>query len=268
MRLAIRRSGPFLVAAAAVAAPAAAQEAPPRNFLAIGAAAAPDYLGSADYEAVPLILGNVALGPTRLELEGLGARLDVSDLLLDGGRFDFGPALRYQPGRDDVENRAVSRLPDVDDAIELGGFLRFGGPLGIYTADEGFIRLDVLADVADGHGGVIGTLSGEYTVRPVPRLGLSGLVSTSVVSDDYAGAFFSVSDRGAAASGLDAFDAEGGFRDVSGAVIATWSFTRSWGVVGIARVSQLVGDAADSPVVDDEGDATQLFGGLALSYAF
>jgi outer membrane scaffolding protein for murein synthesis (MipA/OmpV family) len=44
--------------------------------------------------------------------------------------------------------------------------------------------------------------------------------------------------------------------------------TRSWGVVGIARVGRLVGDAADSPVVDAAGDATQFFGGLAISYAF
>jgi outer membrane scaffolding protein for murein synthesis (MipA/OmpV family) len=248
--------------------PAAAQEPPPRNFIALGPAIAPDYLGSKDYEAVPLLLGNVEVGPTRLELEGFGARLDVSGLVSEGGRFDYGPALRYQPGRDDVDNREVRALPDVDDSVEIGGFLRFGGPLGLYTADEGFLRLDVLADVADGHGGVIGTISGEYTFRPDPRLGLSGLVSTSLASDDYADAFFSVSDRGAAASGLGPFDADGGVRDVSAAVIATWAFSREWGLVAVGRVTQLVGDAADSPVVDDAGDATQVFGGLALSYAF
>jgi outer membrane protein len=257
-----------LLAAASISAPVGAQEPLPRNFLAIGPAIAPDYLGSSDYEAVPLVLGAVELGPTRLELEGVGARLDVSELLFDTPHFDFGPVLRYQPGRDDVDDDRVARLPEVDDAVEIGGFLRLGGPLSVYTADEGFIRLDVLADVADGHGGVIGTLSAEYTLRPVPRFGLTGLVSTSVVSGDYADAFFSVNDAGAAASGLQAFDAGGGFRDVSAAVIGTWAVTRSWGVVGIARISQLVGDAAESPVVDDAGDATQVFGGVAISYAF
>jgi outer membrane scaffolding protein for murein synthesis (MipA/OmpV family) len=270
-----RRCGSFLLHAGAVVLamalavkPAAAQEAPPRNFVALGPAVAPDFLGSKDYEAVPLLLGNVELGSSRLELEGFGARLDVSGFVSEGGRFDYGPALRYQPGRDDVDDRQVGALPDVDDSVELGGFLRFGGPLGVYTADEGFLRLDVLADVADGHGGVIGTISGEYTVRPDPRLGLSGLVSTSVASDDYADAFFSISDQGAAASGFRPFDADGGVRDVSAAVIATWAFSREWGVVAVGRVTRLVGDAADSPVVDEGGDATQLFGGLALSYAF
>jgi outer membrane protein len=261
-------AGAAVLATALTGGPAAAQEAPPRNFVALGPAVAPDYPGSDAYEAVPLLLGNVEIGPTRLELEGLGARLDVSGLISEAGRFDYGPALRYQPGRDDVDDRQVRALPDVEDSIEIGGFLRFGGPLGVYTTDEGFLRLDVLADVADGHGGVIGTISGEYTVRPDPRLGLSGLVSTSVASDDYADAFFSVGDRAAAASGLGPFDADGGVRDVSAAVIATWAFSREWGLVAVGRVTRLVGDAADSPVVDDAGDATQLFGGLALSYAF
>lgn len=263
-----RLAAALAAALAPAALPAAAQEPPPRNFIAIGPALTPDHQGSSDYEAGVFVTGNVFLGPARLELDGVGARLDVSSLLPVLPGLDYGPALRFQPGRSDVENAQVDALPEVDDAVELGGFLRYGAPLGVFSADQGFVRLDVLADVADGHGGVIATLVGDYTLRPIPRLGLSGLVSTSIVSDDYADSYFSVTGAGAAASGLSAYQAGGGVRDVSAAVVATWAFTPAWGVVGVARVSRLLGDAADSPIVKDAGDANQFILGGALSYAF
>jgi len=260
-----RRLAALLLAAAT---PAAAQEASLRNFIAVGPALTPDYQGSSDYKAGVFVTGNIELGPTRLEIDGLGARLDVSGALPVLNGLDYGPAVRFQPGRSDVDNAQVDRLEDVDDAVEIGGFIRFGAPLGVFSADQGFVRLDVLADVADGHGGVIATLVGDYTIRPIPRLGLSALVSTSVISDDYADSLFSVSSVGAAASGLSAYEAGGGIRDVSAAVVGTWAFTPAWGVVGVARISRLVGDAADSPIVDDAGDANQFVVGAALSYAF
>ena len=38
--------------------------------------------------------------------------------------------------------------------------------------------------------------------------------------------------------------------------------------MGILRYTRLVGDAEDSPVVDDEGDENQFFGGVLVKYSF
>jgi outer membrane protein len=48
----------------------------------------------------------------------------------------------------------------------------------------------------------------------------------------------------------------------------TYSFASGFSITGLASVTQLLGDASDSPVTDDEGSATQLLGGAILNYNF
>ncbi|MEM9442430.1 MAG: MipA/OmpV family protein [Pseudomonadota bacterium] len=43
---------------------------------------------------------------------------------------------------------------------------------------------------------------------------------------------------------------------------------RRWGLTGILSYKRLIDDAADSPIVDDVGNANQIFGGAALTYSF
>jgi outer membrane scaffolding protein for murein synthesis (MipA/OmpV family) len=39
-------------------------------------------------------------------------------------------------------------------------------------------------------------------------------------------------------------------------------------LTGLAAYSRLLGDAEDSPIVDDRGSANQLLGGVLLNYTF
>ena len=244
--------------------PEADREAGLNGFVAIGLGVAPDYEGSDDYELIPIPVARLTYRGVGLEIEGLGGRVDVSPF----DRIGFGPAFNYRMGRDDVDDDRVDALEDVDDAVEVGGFLRFGQPVGLASADEAVIRLDVLADVADGHSGILASASAAYTFRPIDDLGLTAGVSTSWMSEDYADAFFSVTPGGAAASGLPAFDADAGLRDVGLNLAATYALTERWGLIATGSTTFLLGDAADSPVVDDAGSSVQFFGGLSISYSF
>ena len=234
------------------------------GFVAVGVGVAPDYEGSNDYQIVPLPIARVGYGNVALELEGLGGRLDISPF--EG--FGFGPTFNFRPGRDDVEDDRVDALEDVDDAVEIGGFIRYGQPVGLTSRDEAVVRLEALFDVADGHSGIVATLSAGYTFRPIDDLGLTIGTSARWVSDDYADAYFSVSPIGAAASGLAPFNADGGITDVGLNLAATYALTDRWGLLATGGTSFLLGDAADSPVVDDAGSATQFFGGVALTFSF
>ncbi len=49
---------------------------------------------------------------------------------------------------------------------------------------------------------------------------------------------------------------------------ASYQWTEHWGVTGMIGVTRLVGDAADSPIVDDAGSATQGVAALGISYRF
>ncbi len=100
--------------------------------------AAPDYEGSDDYEAVPILLARIGFGEQSIELRGTLLKAT----LLTGGVFSAGPVIDYRGERDDVDENAVDDLDNVDAAVELGGFI------GFYS--QGFLgNVTALQDVAD-----------------------------------------------------------------------------------------------------------------------
>ena len=48
----------------------------------------------------------------------------------------------------------------------------------------------------------------------------------------------------------------------------SYYLTRQWSVTGLVGVARLTGDAEDSPIVDDLGDATQWRAGAFINYHF
>ena len=225
--------------------------------LGAGVGAAPDYEGSEDYEAVPLLLARAAQGNRFIELFGTSLRAN----LVNSPTFSAGPVLTYRGERDDVESGAVDDLDDVDAAIELGGFVgfNFGGWVGSVTLTQ---------DVNDGHDGMLLALLGGYKATLGPALSLTTSVSTTYADSDYMESYFSVDGSESAASGLDEFDADAGIKDAGISLRLAWAPRSGWGVTSIASYTRLLNEAEDSPVVEDAGDANQLFGGVALTYAF
>ncbi|MGI9491564.1 MAG: MipA/OmpV family protein [Geminicoccaceae bacterium] len=255
-------SSPWLGLAAAAMAlsvmvPSIAQAQQWEFSLGAGVGAAPDYEGSNDYEAVPLLLARAEKGNRFVELFGTTLRAN----LINSPTFTAGPVLNYRFERDDVESNAVDRLDDVDEAIELGGFVGL-------SAGGWFGRVTLTQDVNDGHDGLLLALLGGYTTSLAPSWTLSTSVSTTYADDDYMDSYFSIDAGDSAASGLDEFDADAGFKDAGVSLRLAWGQGAGWGVTSIASYTRLLDDAEDSPVVDDAGDANQLFGGVALTYAF
>ena len=80
--------------------------------------------------------------------------------------------------------------------------------------------------------------------------------------------FFGVRSRDSAQSGLAAFDADAGFRDVRLTLGVVVPITEHWLVGAGVMFMRLVGDAADSPIVDDAGSPNQISGGLGAAYAW
>jgi outer membrane protein len=80
--------------------------------------------------------------------------------------------------------------------------------------------------------------------------------------------YFSVDRGDAIRSGLSTYDADSGFKDFSLGVVLQHGFARNWSVIGVLKYTRLLGDAADSPVVDDAGSANQLLTGAFVNYSF
>jgi outer membrane scaffolding protein for murein synthesis (MipA/OmpV family) len=231
-----------------------------------GAAIVPDYEGSEDYEWVPIGMFRVDLKResfidlTGAKGSGRAARLRynvVADSLLL-----FGPMIQFRRGRGNVENDQVDAMKNIDDSLELGGFFGFD--------EQGWYGgIAVAADVSDGYNGVFaeGTLGYKRALTPWLTAGTNAVLTWG--SDGYMKTFFGVTASDSAKSGLEEYDVDSDFKDAGGQVFAQVSLPgiEGLGLLGVFSYYRLMDKAGDSPVVDEAGDADQLFGGLMLTYS-
>jgi outer membrane protein len=236
------------------------------NFVAAAIGWVPDYLGSDDYMIGGAPAGIIKFGDTERYV-----RLVVTDInvnLIDSKSWSFGPAINWRFGRSNVDDNVVDRMKDIDGTVEMGAF---GGWRWI---DEGDPRqrfsvgTEALFDVGSEHDGYTISASVRY-FQPVARpLTLSIGASLTYGNGDYMDTYFGVSGADAARSGLSPFKAGSGLRDVRVPLMAIFSFSQNWHVSGGVIYSRLLGDAADSPVVDDRGSKDQFFTGVGIAYAW
>ena len=239
----------------------------PSRSLTIGAGAAivPDFEGSEDYEVIPIVPFNYEQNGFSLRARGLGVEAD----LVPSRAIDAGPLIRYDGGRDDVENDAVDALPEVDGALELGGFFQANLPVAVLGSGDPsvlFSRVSFAQDVTDGHEGY--EIEGSIGVfRPFSDR-VTGILnlSTTYASEDYMDSFFSVTAAGSAASGLSVFDADAGFKDVGLMGIVNYKLNERWTANLIGGYTRLIGDAEDSSIVSEAGSEDQFFAGFAFNY--
>ena len=255
-------SGCLLLSAPAASAQAEAPSSPPQNVIAIGAGIMPEHTGSDESVILPVAFGQVQIGRAQIELGGLGLRANLSP----DSRFSVGPVIGARLPRDDADG-AVGRLPELDVAVEAGGFIgyQFGGS----GSGRGPISTDlsIVHDVSGVHDGLLATAAARYGLIRQRNMSLSIDTQITWASEDYMQTYFGVTDRDAAQSGLDTFRPDAGFRDIGAGFTAGYWFGPSLGVIGRAGVSYLVGDPADSPVVDD-GSRWQPVAALTLAYRY
>jgi MipA family protein len=256
-----------LVSAAPLSSDASAETASTYSGYIIGGViSVPEYEGSSDATVVPLIAGELRLGNNRYAAwDGVSGRIN----LLNNDRFEFGPAINITLGRDkDIESLKIRRLGEIDTAVELGAFAAYNIPSGFREGDMIRLSGQVLSDVSDVHEGVVGDLTASYRTRFGDKLGVSFYNSVSFANDAYADTYFSVTRAGALATGLKATTVEGGVKDVSFGVTATYDLSERWSLFAMTKYSRLLGDFADSPIVDLEGDDNQFSVGLGIGWKF
>jgi MipA family protein len=175
---------------------------------------------------------------------------DLRLRLLKSGGLELGALGGYRFGRDadDVLSATGLVTDDVDGGLVLGAFATYRtGPLALSLSYHHQVT-------GDDTGGLV-RLALEHTLKVNSAIKLTTGVGTNYATQDYMTAFFSTG----------AFDAEAGFKDVYVSATASIDLSDRWTLHLIGRYAHLIGDAADSPIVETE---SQLYGGLALSYKF
>lgn len=224
----------------------------------LGIGAAPDYEGSEDYQAVPIPYLSVGWS-NHMSINWLGNKAKFN--LIPSAFWRGGVIGEYIAKRGDVENDRVDDLQNVDAALMLGGF--FGFQYNHWSAS-----IEAMQDMADGNDGAIIRLNGGYTIPLDQTWTLSLGAFTTWADDDYMEAYFEIDAADSARSGLKQYDADADFKDVGLNAMMTYKPWEHWGFMGLLSYKRLLGDAADSPVVDDEGDENQYTAGVLLFYRF
>lgn len=244
--------------------PAAGQEEGWNGYVALGAVAVPDYEGSSDYEPAPLFAGKAGYDSYYLELRGMELRANVSPL----SGWEFGPVIGVRGGRDDVKNDRVDRLREIDDVVEAGGFVKASLHGLVDPSDQLSFGFEVKTAISGDEDGTTLSFGPSYSFSPMERLRLGFGLSATFADSDYVDTYFGIDAADAGRSGLRAFDGEGGLKDIGMSLNASYQLSEHWGIMGFAGYTQLVGDAADSPIVDDEGSAGQAIVGIGAMYRF
>jgi outer membrane scaffolding protein for murein synthesis (MipA/OmpV family) len=276
-----RLSGAILVASAAFAMPAAAQEEDHNSLtIGVGVAAVPTYEGSDDYRVLPLpqLRGKVA--DRSFWTRGPALYVDaLPDTDSEGWDIELGPVVgaRFdRSSRKAINDRQVEALGKRDVAIEVGGFVGFG-KTGVITSayDNLSARVAVTKDVAGAHDSIIVTPQIEY-FTPLSTRSFVGLgLSADYVGKKFGRYYFDVTPAGSAASGLPVYSRAGdkaGFRRMTASLAGGYSLSgdlrRGWALFGVVGYSRMLGRYADSPVVAIAGSRNQWIGALGVGYTF
>lgn len=220
----------------------------------------PKYEGSKEYEVfgAPLIFPAGFGDNSRVKVKGLD---HVQFRLFDIQGFEFGPLAGYRTGRDEEDGDRLRGLGDIDGGLVIGGYAAYR--FGAFTAQASYHH-EVTGD--DETGGLV-KLGLEAVAQVAPNVKLTGGIGTTFADSDYMQSFFRVTAAQSARSqaGLAQYDTDAGIKDVNFSLTTDVAFAQRWNLKLIGRYSRLVGDAADSPVIETED---QFFGGAALTYRF
>ena len=199
-------------------------------------------------------------------LEGVGFNL------LNQNGFRAGPIAKYDFGRDEEgsnplgfgnDSDDLKGLGDVDGTVELGGFFE-------YTFRQFSAKVELRQGVG-GHEGLVGEVEVKYnnTFSAFGRPFYYSLgPEISFADENYNSAFFDVSAGQSAASGLSQYDAGAGINTVGFHAALVVPVTEKVSLIGFGGVDQLVGDIADSSLVQERGSETQGVFGVMLNYRF
>lgn len=176
--------------------------------------------------------------------------------------FSVGPVARFSRGRDEDDSDALNGLGDIDDSIRVGGFLevRSGGWSADVTA--------VSQDAGEAGDGLLVALRSGYTADVGDQFSVTPGVFANWGDDDYMQGYYGVRAAQSARSGIAQFNAGSGFKDVGLSLRGNYTYSNNVLIRGEVGYQRLLGDAADSPIVDGRGSRDQFRALLGVAYKF
>jgi outer membrane protein len=216
-----------------------------------GAIIAPKFEGAKDVKVIPVPLFKARFAD-RVNVDPLGVSVEV----LQTESFTLAARGGYELGRDDGDDRHLRGLGDVNAGGVVGATAAYAlGPVKFTAA---------LDKTVGGSEGLLAIVGAEATGVFGPVI-LSAAASATWADDNHMEAYFGVTRRQSARSGLSRYQAEAGIKRVDVQASATYLIDEHWLLRGQAGLGYLVGDAKDSPIVEKKAQPSAM---LMVGYRF
>ncbi|WP_170168823.1 MipA/OmpV family protein [Rhodovulum iodosum] len=204
----------------------------------LGGIVAPEYFGSEDYEAG--VTGGFEFGHLRI------GKLEFGDPDPNAVAMGLRPrgSFRLIGPRNDSDYSELAGLDDVDLSVELGG--------GIGYQTNGFLAFADVRYGVIGHESWVAEVGADAIFRPTTELTLTVGPRALWGSDSYTSTYFGVSPAEASSSAFSAYSPGEGLVGAGIEFGATYQFTPEWSLDGTVTWERLMGDAADSPIVQSD----------------
>ncbi|MBY5775417.1 MipA/OmpV family protein [Rhizobium leguminosarum] len=216
-----------------------------------GAMYAPKFEGSDEFEVRPIPVISARIGD-RVGIDPTGVTVDV----LQSNGFTLSIKGGYEVGRSEDDSDHLRGLGDVDAGGVIGGKLSYQlGPAEFYASIDKTIG---------GSDGLLGKFGANVSQR-YDRFILSAGASATLADDNHMESYFGVTSEQSARSGLRQYDAGAGLKRFDIEASVTYMATEHSLIRGQAGVGFLTGDAADSPIVQDDVQPSAM---LMVGYKF
>lgn len=216
-----------------------------------GALIAPKFEGSDEFKVWPIPFVSATFGD-RVAVDPRGVTLNVYET----HGLSLGARVGYDLGRQDDDSDHLKGLGDIDAGGVVGATIAYK-----LSAFEFYTSVDKIIGGSDGLQVEVGA-NASHTYN---QFIFSSGVSATWADKNYMSTYFGVTPRQSVASGLAAYEAGAGFKRVDFQASVTYMATDHWMVRAQGGVGYLLGDAADSPIVQEK---LQPFGMLTVGYKF
>ncbi|HEY5791167.1 MAG TPA: MipA/OmpV family protein [Gammaproteobacteria bacterium] len=208
--------------------------------------------------------GSDSLQEARLAAQGIARDPLELRFAFDSTGWDglqAGPLVGYRWDAAELSGYASELLPEERGRLFAGGYLAF---------DHGAWQLSgaLTRELAEHQGGALLDLTVAYRHVLSERLTLSYAASTSWASSEFLRRSYGNGALGEEGGLHQEYRPESNFSDIGFTLSATYDVGPQWSLVGILGADRFIGDAADSPWIEEEGSRTRFRAGGALRLDF
>ncbi|EJN04969.1 MipA/OmpV family protein [Phyllobacterium sp. YR531] len=212
---------------------------------------APKFEGSDEFEIQPFPMFSATFGE-HVTVDPRGISINI----YRNQSFSFSTKIGYDSGRDEDDSDHLKGLGDIDAGAVIGGKLTYElGPVELFTSFDKTIG---------GSDGLVGTI-GASVSHSYNQFLFSAGASATWADSNHMDAYFGVTKAQSVRSGLASYDAGAGFKRVDFEASVMYVTEKSWLIQGQVGIGYLVGDAADSPIVQDAFQPSAM---LMIGYKF